>query len=121
MNKFVELNGKLKEAEIELDDLKENVFAYADQFGLEKIVGSEAALKVYQSFGYSFAGLGEEGKEKLIKILKKEKVLKKFLVFDTRALGSAVTKGELGKRIDKEVRQFGKEKESKSVRLVKKH
>lgn len=120
VNKFVELNGKLKEAEIELDELKENVFAYADQFGLEKIVGSEAALKIYKSFGYSFAGLKEEEKKELMEILKKEKVLDKFLAFDTRALGNAVEKEELEKEIIKKVKKFGEGKETKGVRLVKK-
>ena len=120
VNKFVKLNGKLKEAEIELDELKENVFAFAEQFGLEKIVGSEAALKIYKTFGYSFAGLGKEEKEELMEILKREKVLDKFLSFDTRALGSAVVKEELEKGIAKKVKKFGDEKETKGVRLVKK-
>ncbi len=120
VNKFVEVNGRLAEAKSDLEALKENVFAYADQFGLEKIVGSEAALKVYKSFGYSFAGLGEEEKEELMKILKKEKLLDKFLAFDTRALGSAVAKEELEKGIIKKVKKFGEGKETKGVRLVKK-
>ena len=120
VNKFVELGGKLKEAEIELDELKEKVFAYAEQFGLEKIVGSEAALKIYKHFGYSFAGLKEEEKEELMEILKKEKLLDKFLAFDTRALGSAVEKEELEKEITKKVKKFGEEKETKGIRLVKK-
>ncbi len=120
VNNYVKLSGKLKETEIELDELKENVFAYAEQFGLEKIIGKKAALKISKTFGYSFAGLGKEEKEELMEILKKEKLLKKFLTFDTRALGNAVVKEELGKRIIKEVKGFGEEKETKGVRLVKK-
>ena len=39
-----------------------------------------------------------------MEILKKEKVLDKFLAFDTRALGCAVVKEELGKGIIKKVK-----------------
>jgi len=118
VNRFVEANGRLAEAKSDLDSLKEDAFAYADQFNLEKIVGSEAALKIYKSIGFSFAGLEKEEKEKLIGILKKEKLLKDFMALDTRALGSAVTKEELGKGVAKKVKKFGEEKESKGVRLV---
>jgi len=120
VNKFVELNGKLKEAEIELDELKENVFAYAEQFGLEKIVGSEAALKIFKSVGFSFAGLEKQEKEELIEILKKEKLLEQFTQLDTRALGSAVAKEQLEKEIIARVKKYGEEKETKGIRLVKK-
>ena len=113
-------NGKITGSEIELAKLKKNVFAYMRQFKQEKIIGKKAALKISKTFGYSFAGLGKEEKEELMEILKKEKVLDKFLTFDTRALGNAVVKEELGEGIIKEVKVFGKEKETKGVRLVKK-
>jgi len=96
VNKFVELNGRLAEA------------------------GSEAALKIYKSMSYSFAGLEKEEKEELEEMLKKEKILNDFLALDTRALGAAIAKQKLKKATENKIKKFGQEKETKGIRLVKK-
>jgi putative RecB family exonuclease len=118
VDKFVELNGKVKKAKVDLDMLKEDILAYAEKFGLERIVGREAALKIHKSFGYSFSGLGEEEKEDLMGILKEEKLLAKFLALDTRALGSAVVKKELEPKTLKKLKKYGEKTETKGVRVV---
>ncbi len=120
VKRFIELNGKKAEIEADLDGLKEDVFAYAEKFKLEKIVGSEAALKIYKSTSFSFAGLKKEEKAELEKILENEGLLDQFLQLDTRSLGNALTEDELEKEIVKEIKKFGEEKETKGIRLVKK-
>jgi len=120
VKKFVELNGKLKKAKIELNELTEQAIAYAEEFDLEKISGKNAALKVWKKSGYSFAGLGEDQKGEIQKILKKANLLGKFLELNTRGLGSAVEKGELANPLEKKIKKYGKETESEGVRFVKK-
>ncbi len=120
VKKFIELNGQKAEIESELEELKKDVFAYAEKFQLEKIVGSEAALKIYKSLSFSFAGLKKEEKNQLKEILENGGLLDDFLQLDTRALGSAVTEDKIEKEIAKQIKKFGEEKETKGIRLVKK-
>jgi len=120
VNQYVKLTGRLKKAEVELKEFEEQVFAYAKQYGLEKIIGSNAALKTWERTGFSFSGLKEEQKEKLIEILKKEGVLEQFQNLDTRALGTAITKQQLNKTTTNKLKKYGKQTHSKGLRLVKK-
>ncbi len=120
VEKYVELNGKLKKAKIELNELVEQALAFAEKFELEKISGKDAALKVWKKSGYSFAGLDENQKDEIQEILKKANLLGKFLELNTRGLGCAIEKGELANPLEKKIKKYGKETESQGVRLVKK-
>ena len=54
----------------------------------------------------------------MAEILKKEKVLEQFMRLGITTLGKAVAKEELKKGVEKKIKPFGEEKESKGVRLV---
>ncbi len=120
VNQYVKLNNEIAELSGKLEEIKQDAFSYADQHELEKIVGSDAALKIYSGKSFSLAGLSAEQKEELEKLLKDEKLLKRFQLLDTRALGNAVAKEELEKGAVKKIKKFGEEKENKSLRIVKK-
>jgi hypothetical protein len=120
VNKFIALEGKLKKTQLELNELKQQIIEFAKQFKLEKISGKEAALKIYHSIGFSFAGLKPKEKQELMDLLEKEGLLEQFLALDTRALGNAITKKQLNKKTENKIKKYGEEKESTTIRLVKK-
>lgn len=120
VNKYLKLNNEIAGLSEKLEEVKQDAFSYAGQHKLEKIVGSDAALKIYSGKSFSLSRLSAEQKEQLEKLLKEEKLLKRFQLLDTRALGNAIVKDELEKGVARKIKKFGAEKESKSLRIVKK-
>lgn len=90
VNKYVELNAKIKELGQELEEIKDALIAFRDKTGSENIQGSDFVARVRQYDSWTFPKAGTEDREKLEKTLEKTGKLEDVKTFSTFALAKAL-------------------------------
>ena len=115
-----EYNEKIREIEVELDEIKEAVIKYAKREGLEVIVGSDKQLKIIEKSKVSFPAKNSEPRKILEEILKQINKFDEVSTLDTYALDRIIKEKEWDKEVFERIKDFYKLETSVSVSLSKK-
>ena len=115
-----EHSEKIKEIEVELDEIKEAVIKYAADEGLEVIVGSDKQLKIIKKSKVSFPAKNSEPRKVLEEILKQINKFNEVSTLDTYALERIIKENEWDKEFFERVKGFYKLETLVSVSLSKK-
>jgi len=115
-----EHSEKIKEIEVELDEIKEAVIKYAADEGLEVIVGSDKQLKIIEKSKVSFPAKNSEPRKVLEEILKQINKFNEVSTLDTYALERIIKENEWDKEFFERVKGFYKLETLVSVSLSKK-
>ena len=104
VDEYSRLQEEKREIEEKLDELKDEMIAFAKQKGIDKVYGSnkKASIKAYDKVIYP------EDKEGIIHTLKDKGIYEDFSMVCYAKLSSAILKGNMDKDISK---QIGKEKD----------
>jgi hypothetical protein len=115
-----EYNEKIKEIENELDEIKEAVIKYAEDEGLEIIIGSDHQLKISEKQKVSFPAKNSEGRKTLEEILRKLNKLEEVSTLDFYAFEKKIKNREWDYNTLEKIKDFYKEEVIKSVSVSKK-
>jgi hypothetical protein len=115
-----EYNEKIKEIENELDEIKEAVIKYAEDEGLEIIIGSDHQLKISEKQKVSFPAKNSEGRKTLEEILRKLNKLEEVSTLDFYAFEKKIKNREWDYNTLEKIKNFYKEEVIKSVSVSKK-
>jgi putative RecB family exonuclease len=115
-----EYNEKIKEIENELEEIKEVVIKYAEDEGLEIIIGSDHQLKIYEKQKVSFPAKNSEGRKTLEEILRKLNKLEEVSTLDFYAFEKKIKNREWDYNTLEKIKDFYKEEVIKSVSVSKK-
>lgn len=126
VNEFARLDDKKKnykvkieEIEEELEEIKEAVIQYAENIGVEVVMGSEHKLKITSSEKINVPGKGTKERESLIELLSQLNKLEEVSAFDATELKKAIKDEKWDSDILDEIRKVVEIKTVKSVRLSK--
>jgi putative RecB family exonuclease len=115
-----EYNEKIKEIENELDEIKEAVIKYAEDEGLDIIIGSDHQLKISEKQKVSFPAKNSEGRKTLEEILRKLNKLEEVSTLDFYAFEKKIKNREWDYNTLEKIKDFYKEEVIKSVSVSKK-
>jgi putative RecB family exonuclease len=115
-----EYNEKIKEIENELEEIKEVVIKYAEDEGLEIIIGSDYQLKISEKQKVSFPAKNSEGRKTLEEILRKLNKLEEVSTLDFYAFEKKIKNREWDYNTLEKIKDFYKEEVIKSVSVSKK-
>lgn len=95
VNKYIEYFNQKKEAEIELEKLKEAIIKYAEDRGLRRVMGSEFHLTLKKQERLQFPGSGDTQKIELENLIRQAGLWEKFSSLDRYNLERAIKSGQL--------------------------
>lgn len=127
VNKYAAIKAKIrihKEAEQilqeQLDLIAEAAIEFARKEGVTKLTGNDFALKIIEEAVLEFPHSREEGREDLERYIKKAGIWENVSGLNLSRLAKMVENGEFDHRIMKGLSKFAEQRDSVSVRLVKK-
>ncbi len=119
VTKYVELKKKADAAESELKKIRDALFRYATEKGIDNVSGKNgiiARLRTYNNL--KMPGKNDEKEINEIKTILKEKgLLDKFMVLDTFNLGRAINSGQIDSGLAKEILKFAEKTQIRKVYL----
>ncbi|HEK86222.1 MAG: RecB family exonuclease [Candidatus Saccharicenans sp.] len=95
VNKYIEYLNQKKEAEAELEKLKEAIINYADEHQLERVMGSDFHLTLKKQEKLFLPLSEEESRKVLENLIKKAGLWEKMSTLDRFAVERAVRSGQL--------------------------
>lgn len=95
VNKYMEYLSRKKEAEEELEKLKEAIIKYAEKNNLTRLVGSEFYLTLSKRERLKIPGVGEENRALLEDLIRNSGLWDRFSTLDRYALEKAVKSGQI--------------------------
>ncbi len=119
VTKYVELKKKADAAETELKTVRDELFRYAAEKGIDNVSGKGgiiARLRTYNNL--KMPGRKDEKEiEELKTILEMAGILDKFMVLDTFNLGRAINNGQIDSSLAKEILKFAEKTQIRKVYL----
>ena len=110
---------KMEEVDKELDKIKEDVIKYAEDLGVEVVMGSEHKLKITSSEKMNIPTKGSKERESLIELLDLLNKLEEVSTFDAAELKKVIKEEKWDSAILDKIKKFVEVKTVKSVRLLK--
>jgi len=95
VNKYMEYLKQKREAEAELEKLKEAIIKYAEARGLSRVMGSEFHLNLKKQERFVFPRLEEKERQLLEDIIKQAGLWEKYSTFDRYALEKDLKSGQI--------------------------
>jgi putative RecB family exonuclease len=106
VNLYVEYTNKKKEIEAELEKLKEAIIRYAQDRGLERVMGSDFHLTLRKQERIQLPASGGEQRKRLENLLKQSGLWEQYSVLDRFALEKAIKNGTFDDRLIQELLQL---------------
>lgn len=127
VNRYAEIKNwirTLKEKErvlqAELSEVEEAAVKFAKDEGITNITGSGFFLRLTETEDIIFPKVGDEGREELEGVIKREGAWEEFSTLNIKRLSSMARDGELEKGLEKKVMKFAEVESHAGVRLLKK-
>jgi len=98
VNEYANLKVKEKEIAERLGEIKDNIFAFAEQKVVDKIYGSDAVVSVWKKECVKFPSKSSEDYEKFVDVLKRESLWDEFSTLDKFKLERAFENVEIEHR-----------------------
>ena len=126
VNEFAKLDDKkksyevkIKEIDEELEEIKEAVIQYAENIGVEVVIGSDHKLKIGFSEKIKVPGKGTRERESLIELLSQLNRLEEVSALDAAELKKVIKEEKWDSAILEEIKKLVEIEIVKSVRLSK--
>jgi putative RecB family exonuclease len=117
-DRYRELKKQERHAREELEKVKEKVIRYAEEQGVDVIVGHGCRLKIVRFTEASYPRKGHPDRKELEKILKEAGIWQEVSTLDGPALGRALSQSGWEGDLVERLREFEEIKEEKQVRLT---
>jgi len=95
-----------REAEAELEKLKEAIINYAEVRGLSRVMGSEFYLNLKKQERFVFPRVEEKERQLLEKIIKQAGLWEKYSTFDRHALEKDLKSGQVDSSLVESLAKF---------------
>ncbi|MFH1649734.1 MAG: PD-(D/E)XK nuclease family protein [Candidatus Woesearchaeota archaeon] len=95
VDEYVRLQIESSEKQKELDVVKEKLLKYADQFGVDAVVGSDSKAKIWRAKSPKFPGASDPDRAEFEKILQALGILDEVKRVDSFYLSNLVRQGKL--------------------------
>jgi len=126
VNQYAELNDKKKsyrkeieEIDKELEAIKEAVIKYAENLGVEVVMGSDHKLKITSGKKITVPGKGSKERESLITLIGRLNKLEEVSAFDVAELKKVIKEEKWDSAILDEIKKYVEIETVKSVCLSK--
>ncbi|MBW6451660.1 MAG: PD-(D/E)XK nuclease family protein [DPANN group archaeon] len=119
VDKYTELKDKKDEIEVELEKIKTELFDYSKQYNVDNIYSKNFVARLRTYINQRFPGKNDVTQEYVKTILKKSKLLDKFITLDTFALTKSMNTDEIDEATKKKLLKFSKESETKMIYIGK--
>jgi len=106
VNKYMEYLKQKREAEAELEKLKEAIINYAEVRGLSRVMGSEFYLNLKKQERFVFPRVEEKERQLLEKIIKQAGLWEKYSTFDRHALEKDLKSGQVDSSLVESLAKF---------------
>ncbi len=116
---YYEKQDFLEKIENELEELKEQIFAFAQQHGYTVVQGTQNKLTLKTMEKTRFPGKNSPEREKLEELIRKHNLWTKLSELDTTKLAHFIEEGELDSKTAKEVKKYIEKTESKTIYVGK--
>jgi putative RecB family exonuclease len=117
VNLYAEFSEKKKEIEAELEKLRQALIKYAENKGLERVVGSGYHVNLKKQEKIQLPGAGEKERQVLEALLKQSGLWEQFSTVDRFALEKAILERKIDERLLQELLKLINVEASYSLRL----
>jgi len=119
VTKYVELKKKADEATKKLETVRDELFRFAEQQGIDNIAGKNgviARLRTYTNLKMPNRN-DKESIEEIKSTLEMAGILDKFMVLDTFNLGRAINNNQIDPKLSKEILKFADKTQIRKIYL----
>lgn len=109
VNKYIEYLNQKKEAEAELEKLKEAIIAYAEKNNLSRVMGSEFHLTLSKQEKIKIPNAGDEKRVLLENLIRQAGLWDRLSALDRFALEKAIKSRQARSRVTGEIKRTGYE------------
>jgi putative RecB family exonuclease len=120
VDRYIEYYDQKKEAEAELEKLKEAIIKYAEGRGLQRVTGSEYHLTLSKKDLVRFPAKGKEERQRLEGIIKQAGLWERFTGLDLNSLERAILENTLDKDISEKLSNLVSKEKLVTLRPAKK-